>query len=540
MLGFTHSHTDVAFNVVVDYAGDSAVHLCLQRLVLEGIVAAANERYFTLNVDAGIVDFKSYAGNGDVFERMLRAVGKAPAHVLVQFFIKVVFLCRGGAGFYPEHDFIVVCNEISALNAADGRNGQRRRVGRRRAYGTIVGVSGERGVTLFAALRGAVIVTCRNDKADARSVYLVVYVVNEAAVLFARKSAGRAQRHIDRVHAEQYGVLDRRDYILGFTALGKIGENLHTHELRVYRHADYSLFGLGLIRLGRFAADYAGNVRAVLGIEGEYVVVLIRVVVRVGHLYVDVYVVKLESDGGFSGVACGKYAFNALAGDGISVQARRRHSGKYGVGKIESGVKHGNRRSFTGVLHASGIEYTGVVHVNEVDHARRAAGLDRLRTVVGVADVRSRYSFAFAYLFKVAVGGFDGNRVGERVIAVFYARDQSAFGQLVYKTVLIFGDDCGFSLSFGAGCVLCQRFVAVAFQIRVGKTLTGQLYYCDYRVFVLIAVVLYQILGFNTRSYLLLRELVVGAQDEKLLRFVRFIAQTCRARRHTRKQCRAQ
>ena len=440
MFGFTHRHADVTFDVVVNDTTDRSGCFCLQSFVFESTVSAADKRYFALYIYAGIVDFKSNAGNGDVFESMFFFIVDVPAHSLVQFFVEIVFLCCGGVGFGPEYDVFVVCNEISALNAADGRNRSCRRVRCGRAYGAVVGVGGKRGVTLFAALCGAVAVACGNYKAYAGSVYFIVYRVYKAAVFFAGKSAGRAQRHVDCVYVEKNCVFYRCYYVFGFTAFGKVGENLHANYLSVYGNAYNTLFGFGFCAVGRFAADDTGNVSAVLGIVREYVVIFICVIVYIRNFGVYVNVLDFQPLGGFSRIGRSQNGGNAVAGDGKLVVLHVGHGGKYRVRKVETGVENGNRGSFTGIAYAAGVENTGFVHVDEVDDAGCTARFLGLGTIVSVAEVRRSYSAAVAYLFESAVSGCNRNGVCKSIVAILNTGNKTFFGQLGDKSVLVFLD----------------------------------------------------------------------------------------------------
>ena len=507
VIGFTDGHAYVAFDVVVNYTSDGAGIFGLQRLVFECVVAAADKSYLALDVDVGIVDPEAYAGNGDIFESVGRVVVHVPTHQGVQIFKEVVFLCRGGAGLGVEHDVAAVGDKISALCSADGGNGQSRVISGGRTYRSRIGVGGHVGVALFAALSRAVIVAGRDNKAYARLVDFVVNIVDVAAVFFTGKTARRAQRHVYGVHAQYNGVFHRRNDVLRFAALLKIGEHFHEYQLSIHSHAHDTLFVRGLGPFGRAAADDAAYVRAVVGIIGEYVVIFIGVIVSIRYFFAVIDVVYLQALGGLCGIGVAENRRNGFSRHGQLVVGHVGLGGKYRMRAVKARIQYCHRRSLSRIGHAAGIENTRLVNIHDIYHARSVGASRRfLRTVVGIGQICRRCAADFVHVFEIAVCGFDGYGVCKCVIAVQNLFYHAFIRQFVYKRVLICGKLGSLSLAFGRGDIIGYRRIFAAGKVGIYERVSGQFDYCDNDVVVFIAVVLEKIFGFYLRRNVFLRQ----------------------------------
>ena len=106
MVGFSHRHKNVAFDVVVNNARDRACVFGLQRLIFKGVVATADKRDFAFYVDSRIIYLFTYAGNGNVFVYFRFAFGHA------KLLKEVVGFPRYRVRFREEENVAVVCDDV--------------------------------------------------------------------------------------------------------------------------------------------------------------------------------------------------------------------------------------------------------------------------------------------------------------------------------------------------------------------------------------------------------------------------------------------
>ena len=499
MVCLTHGHGYVAFHVVVDYARDRARVFGTQRFVLERVYAALDERNFALDVYILIVGALAVPGHGNVIEHARAAIAERRGGVFIQLAHEIVFLARYRAGFVEEHYKLVVRHEELALDAAYGRHGQRGAVRGRRTDGCRIGVCHLVGVALLAAERRAVTVARRGEYAHAAVVDFVVNLVDTVAVLLARKTARRAERHVDTIHAQEHCVLQGGEYVVRLCAVVEVGEHLHQNELRIDGDARYD---------GVLTADNARHVRAVLGIVRENVVVLVGVIVRKRNFVAVPNVGEFEPRRGLNRVGVLQFGRDVVA---LQPQiaffelVRIEH----GVTAIEARVQNGNRRALARVAYAARVEYARIVNVDRVYYA--AGRIARRRgAVVRVRKYNLVYARKLLDCVDVAVLGVNGNAVHNGDVAVFHARNKLIAFKLFYERVLARRDIRGLRPARRARSVIAHGLIGGPAEIVVDYGGLRQRNDSDYVVVLVVPAVGFEILRFNLRQLLLLREFKVA------------------------------
>ncbi|CCZ94430.1 unknown [Corallococcus sp. CAG:1435] len=523
MVALAHGHVDVAFHVVVDYAGNGAFAFGNLCLFFKCVVATAYQRYLSLDVYRCVVYTQAVAGNRYVFESFCLSLGNA------QLFEKVVGVARYCVGFQEEESVRIVavgirCGDVLALCTADGRHRQRRRIGGGRTYRTRIGIGNLVGVALFAAVGRTVTVAGGSEQTDAAFVDGVVHVVDFVSVLFTGKSARRTQRHIDGVNFQQNCVFQSGKNVVGVGAVVKVGEHFHQYQLSVDCHArDYVVL----------SADDAGNVCAVFAVVGENVAVFVGVVVHEGNFVAVIHVGNFKSRGGLCGIADCNSVFVRLSDYLLDFFLREEqivplgHILKHRVAAIETRVQNCNRRADTGVVDATGIEYTRGIHVHVVFYYRGVVGLCVLRTVVGVGKDNVLYRRHVLYFFHVAVPDGYGNGIDNCGIDVFDAFNQPFGLQIVDEFFLTFRNTLCLLQSFRRFGVFAYGRIGVCihFVVGVDERFVFQRYHYHNTVVIFVTAVFQQVLRLYLRHYLVLRQFEIASKNVKLSRnrfFTRF------------------
>ena len=240
----THRHRNIAFDVIVNNAGNRPVTFGKTRFFFEGVVAAPYEYDFTFNRNTAVfevfeVNVFTRTRNGNVFER--RAVTLYGFSVAVfkvflyaeraavdEFLIEIVFFGGNRGGFFIEEHLtrsffaVHVRDDVSASRTAYRSDRKRAFVRRRRTYRTRIGVGNEVGVALFPAETRRITVARGGYKAYTAFVDTVVNGVDVffigIFIAFSRKAAGRTERHVYRVYVEQNSVLESEKYVFRLTA----------------------------------------------------------------------------------------------------------------------------------------------------------------------------------------------------------------------------------------------------------------------------------------------------------------------------------
>ena len=424
---------------------------------------------------------------------------------------EVVLFARDRTGFIEEHDVRSVCDEVFTLDAADRSHGERRRVCRGRTDRAGIGIGDEVGIALFAAERGVIAVARRRHEADARFVDLIVNIVEERLVHLARKPAGRAERHVDGVHFQKDGVLERGDDIRRLGARFQIGKDLHEDELRIHRDAR------DLVVL---AADDARDVGAVAAVVREYVAILIRIVVFVRDLGAVPYVGKRHAVGKFARLGLGDLFAELILREQQRLGGRIK--AEHGVAAIEARVEDRDRRARALVGNVARIEDTRVVYVDVVDDRGgvRPAG-ERLRTVVCIGKIDVLHAGDGAERLDLAVFRLDGDGVREDGIAVFHLLDQP-FGDAVADELALERLDLARLRPALCGVrILRERAVRIlqpAAEIGIGKGGGVELDDGGNEVAVGISAVFDEIVRLDTGEHVFLRDLRVALEEAELLR----------------------
>ena len=438
----THRHRDIAVDVVVDYAGDRAVLPRDVRLVFETVRSSFDKDDFAFenllfnfrigHIRAGVFRLVSVyeipvtnvvarTGNVNVSEFVFAGLKRRAElfkisleiveEVVLLDFLKVVRLVI-------EEHFSVARFDITRTLAAYGRNRQSRVVSGGRTYRSRIGVGDHVRVALLAAEAGAVTVARRGDKAYSAVVYRVVNLSDvrliRIFVAFSRKSAGRAERHVYRVDFKSYGVLESGDYIFGFSAAVKIGENLHENELRI-RSDSVNNFVV--------AGDDARNVRSVFAVVRENVGVFIGVIVSKRNLLAVINVLYFKTFRSLPRFEIGKFHRSALyvfnfefartVGfcDDEFIFFAFVIAGENSVTHIETRIENGGYRSESGIF-AGIVVNTGVfVDIDHVERIRRRIGHLRFDAIIRIGKRNRLYAGGFFDFFKIAVNGVHGERV---------------------------------------------------------------------------------------------------------------------------------
>ena len=278
------------------------------------------------------------------------------------------------------------------------------------SYGNVAGISGRAGnfrivgiirkdVTVTCKVAGivrhGVFVTCGDADDNTRFVELLVYIAEHAFELIViYEAARRADRHIDRINAEEVAIFKCRHVDTGVRAGRLIGEDLHEDELckRSGAHEFDRTVGVDCE-----TGDRTGNVRTVSVIV-RYIVIPVIIVIGERDLCGQV----LALDGGFNGgnILFGK---RGLGNDAVILECF--------MTDVQTGVQNCND-------HSVAIE-TDVLH-------RVCAGDDvciflrrRLRfgSVILVRDIDLLYPIHLLHNGKVFICRLDGHTVHQsRVI----------------------------------------------------------------------------------------------------------------------------
>ena len=261
-----------------------------------------------------------------------------------------------------------------------------------------------------AAVCGRIVVACRDDEADPRFFDFIVNFVDARFVLFARKSAGRTQTHVDGVHAEGNRVVQRREDCFLRSAFVGIGKHLERGDLRMCGDARYGF---------RFTRNNTRNVRAVR-VDGVNVCIVIRVIVRVRQFGADVKVVFVDDLVFLRGKRRG--------GEGRSDCRHAVLIDRYGIGIefhiehfvriIRTRIENGDHGARSVVTYAFGIENTRFVHVHFV--FRNGFG-----NSISIGKHNAFYVSVIFQSFEIAVADLCGKSVEYRGIIVTRFHDNA-------------------------------------------------------------------------------------------------------------------
>ena len=264
----TYGHRDRTGDVVVNDRRHRAFDLRDSDLILERVAAAADYRDFSFHVDIRIVADFADPGNDYVFKRFFFRVSEELRH-------EIFFLSVQKRTVFKIDRLFAVRHEITRLHAADRSHGHGSVVRCGRAHRHRIGIGSKVRVAVRRALRRRIRVAGSHQKADARR---FDGIVNFRGVIFvgsARKAAGRAERHIDRVYAEQNRVLQRGEQRILRSACVFVSERFENRKLRLRGNARDRVV---------FARDDPRNVRAVI-VHGVYVGVVVGIIVSVRHFF---------------------------------------------------------------------------------------------------------------------------------------------------------------------------------------------------------------------------------------------------------------
>ena len=360
----TDGHAQHTRNIVVNDDTHGPHRLRDGNFLLERIPAAADDGDLAADVDPGVVGFIPDAGDHDKVERALVLVAEHTAHEVVVLFLS------DPAGFAEIDLRSVAEQEIGRLDAADRSDRKGRRIRSGRTDRARIGIACKVGVAVCAAIGGRIIVACRHDKADAGRFDAVVDIVDRAAVLFPREAARGTETHVDGVHTEQDGIVERGQNGVRFGAVVVVGEHLERGDLRAGRNARNAV---------RLARDDAGDVRAVRFGRVD-VRIAVRIVVGIGKFGAQIQIVFVDA----LAVCRGKRGRRKLCR-----KARDIVLGDGGLGIVEHHIEHFVRVVGARVEHGDDGARPVIVDDGRVVNTRRTVHIDvvfrdRLRHFVGI------------------------------------------------------------------------------------------------------------------------------------------------------------
>ena len=350
-LGIAHVHLDFTGYIIINDDADGPLGFGDQSLLLEGIVAAANQGDLAVHIQAGIVGASAHARDQHKFHISRILVAQQVLH-------EVVLLAGSGVGLVEVDDGVFM-QQIGGLHTVDGSDGHNAVVGAGRTNRAGIGVGGQAQVAvLLGAVGRGVAVGGSHDHADACVADLLVNAVGQLFLTFPGEAAGGAQRHVDGIHTQDHAVLQRIQNPGGTGGIHDVGEDLHGHQLGIGGNA-----GDGIV----LADNHTGNVGAVVVVGGVGIRVVVGIVIAEGDLLVDVHIIGTEAAGKLVSLGLLDDLSHIVIGQRQLVRSEvgRREGGMIG---IQAGIQNGNHCAGTVVAGITALENTGLINVDGIFH----------------------------------------------------------------------------------------------------------------------------------------------------------------------------
>ena len=356
--GFAHIHFNITGYIIIYNDTGSALGFGDHGLLLEGVVAAADQSDLAFHIHAGVVGGTAHAGD----DHILQSHGVLVAQ---QGLTEIIFLGGAVVGLVEVNDGLII-EQVGSLLTCDGSNRQGACICTGRTDGGGVGIGGQAQIAVgLGAVGRGVGVGSGNHNADAGFTEFVIHAAELLFIGFPAEAAGGTQGHIDHIHAQDHTVLQGIQDPGTPGGVHDVGEDLHGNDLSIRGNT-----GNGVI----LTHDDTGDMGAVVVVGGVNIRVIIGVVIAKGNLLVDIDIVHTQ--GTCQGVGLGLFQDrrHILVGQTQLFGGKVLHREGTVIG-IQTGVQNRHHHAAAVVNRVGAVEDTGGVNIDGVFHQFRFGSL---------------------------------------------------------------------------------------------------------------------------------------------------------------------